>query len=104
MKPAILCGAVSLCAGNDFLVGDVSAVVGSADEPRAGPLGPVAAIETVCPLWEAAGQILGADAAMGAKQPGLDVAEDGVNDRGECKKAGLHMPDATELGFHFGGR
>jgi hypothetical protein len=46
-------------------------------------VGPVAAIEPVGLLAQIAREVLGADAVMGADQPGFDTAEPRVDDREE---------------------
>jgi hypothetical protein len=70
-----------LDAGDELVVGDGSAFDGAADQVTVQTIGQIAAIEPVGPFPEIPRQVLGADAVMGADEPGFDVAEQGVDDR-----------------------
>ncbi len=70
-------------AGFELVVGDGGAFDGAADQKPVQPVGQVAAIEAVGPFAQIARQVLGADAMVGADEPGFDLAEQGMDDRKE---------------------
>jgi hypothetical protein len=80
-------------AGGELVVGDGGAFDGAADEVAVQTIGQVAAIEPVGPFPEITRQVLGADAVMGADEPGFDVAEQGVDDREELAGIGAVVLD-----------
>src|SRR6516164_11248706 len=53
----------------------------------------MAAVEPVGPFPKIARQVLGADAVMGADEPGFDVAEQGMDDREERAGIGAFVLD-----------
>jgi hypothetical protein len=61
--------------GLGLVLGDGGAFDGAADEVIVQTVGQVAAIEPVGPFPEITHQVLGADAVMGADEPGFDFAE-----------------------------
>ena len=66
-----------------MVVSDGGAFDGAPDEVAVQTVGQVAAIEPLGPFPQIARQVLGADAVMGAEEPGFDVAEQGMDDREE---------------------
>jgi hypothetical protein len=74
----------------ELIVSDGGAFDGAPNEVAVQPVGQIAAIEPVGPFPEIARQVLGADAVMGADEPGFDVAEQRMDDREE--RAGIGAP------------
>ena len=66
-----------------MVVSDGGAFDSAPDQVAVQAVGQVAAIEPVGPFPQIARQVLGADAVMGADEPGFDVAEQGMDDREE---------------------
>jgi hypothetical protein len=74
-----------LSAVDELAVGD-GWPGGRSAEQEIGQIGDAsAAIEAVVPLARIARQMLGADAVVGAGEPGFDVAEQGMDDREEFR-------------------
>jgi hypothetical protein len=69
-------------AGRELVIGNGGALDRAPDQIAIQTIGQVAAIEPVGPLPQVAREMLGADPMMGADQPGFDVAEQRVDDRG----------------------
>ena len=72
---------------------DCGALDGAPDEIAVQPIGQIAAIEPVGPFPKIARQVLGADAVMGADEPGFDVAEQRMDDREELAGIGALVLD-----------
>ena len=97
----------SLCAGGaaghdaclDLVVGDGCAFHGASDEVSIEAFGAVSAVEAVGPFPEISGQVLGADAVMGADETRLYVAEDRMDDGEEF--AGIGAPSSWITGVCF---
>ena len=66
-----------------LIIGDGGAFDGAPNEVAVQPARQVAAVEPVGPFRQIARQVLGADAVMGADEPGFDVAEQDMDDREE---------------------
>src|SRR5205807_9473085 len=71
-------GAAWHSAGLELVVSDGGAFDSAPDQVAVQAVGQVAAIEPVGPFPQIARQVLGADAVMGADEPGFDVAEQGI--------------------------
>src|SRR5438045_2741092 len=63
-----------------MVLSDGGAFDSAPDQVAVQAVGQVAAIEPVGPFPQIARQVLGADAVMGADEPGFDVAEEGMDD------------------------
>ena len=66
---------------DELIVGDGGAFDGATQNIVAEPVDPVAAVEAIDPFPKVARQVLGTDPVMRADQPGLDIAEQGMDDR-----------------------
>jgi hypothetical protein len=74
-KAADAIGASRHGAGGELVVGDGGAFDGAPDQIAVPAVGEVAAIKAGGPFPQGARQMLGADAVIGADEPGFDVAE-----------------------------
>ena len=71
MRPADAIGTTRHGAGFQLVVGDGGAFDGAADQKPVQPIGQGTAIEAVRPFAQIARQVLGADAMVGADEPGF---------------------------------
>src|SRR5437588_2773422 len=77
----------------ELIVSDGGALDGAPNEVAVQPIGQIAAIEPVGPFPKIARQMFGADAVMGADEPGFDVAEQRMDDREELAGIGALVLD-----------
>src|SRR5208337_3753284 len=86
-------GPTGVGAGLELIVGDGGAFDGAPDQIAVQTVGQVAAIEPIGPFPKVARKVLGTDPAMGADEPGFDVAEQRMDDREELAGVGTAVLD-----------